>query len=129
MASGSGAQFGKIVRPVQGAGLLAERGSESRGRPPRQVSPLSLLVVSLDGRRGRGRRGRWWREVRRRGRRRKAHSAHLFRGSKERLGVAVSAYMNYSSICGGRDQALDRFAMRRFLDDKIGSLQVPSHRR
>ncbi|XP_011630707.1 tensin-1 isoform X9 [Pogonomyrmex barbatus] len=51
------------------------------------------------------------------------------RGSKERLGVAVSAYMNYSSICGGRDQALDRFAMRRFLDDKIGSLQVPSHRR
>ncbi|XP_025986627.1 tensin-3 isoform X12 [Solenopsis invicta] len=51
------------------------------------------------------------------------------RGGKERLGVAVSAYMNYSSICGGRDQALDRFAMRRFLDDKIGSLQVPSHRR
>ncbi|XP_026827211.1 tensin-3 isoform X1 [Ooceraea biroi] len=51
------------------------------------------------------------------------------RGSKERLGVAVSAYMNYSSICGGRDQALDRFAMRRFLDDKIGLLQVPSHRR
>ncbi|XP_076679398.1 focal adhesion protein tensin isoform X12 [Andrena cerasifolii] len=37
--------------------------------------------------------------------------------------------MNYSNICGGRDQALDRFAMRRFLDDKIGSLQVPSHRR
>ncbi|XP_076679397.1 focal adhesion protein tensin isoform X11 [Andrena cerasifolii] len=51
------------------------------------------------------------------------------RGSKERLGVAVCAYMNYSNICGGRDQALDRFAMRRFLDDKIGSLQVPSHRR
>ncbi|XP_043283567.1 tensin-3 isoform X13 [Venturia canescens] len=51
------------------------------------------------------------------------------RGGKERLGVAVSAYMNYSSICGGRDQALDRFAMRRFLDDKIGHLHVPSHRR
>ncbi|XP_058794302.1 tensin-1 isoform X2 [Phymastichus coffea] len=51
------------------------------------------------------------------------------RGGKERLGVAVSAYMNYSSICGGRDQALDRFAMRRFLDDKIGPLGVPSHRR
>lgn len=49
MASGSGTQFGKIVRPVQGAGLLAERGAESRGRPPRQVSPLSLsLVVSLE---------------------------------------------------------------------------------
>uniref|UniRef100_A0A0C9QTL5 TNS_0 protein n=1 Tax=Fopius arisanus TaxID=64838 RepID=A0A0C9QTL5_9HYME len=51
------------------------------------------------------------------------------RGGKERLGVAVSAYMNYSSICGGRDQALDRYAMRRFLDDKIGALRVPSHRR
>ncbi|XP_046469840.1 tensin-3 isoform X10 [Neodiprion pinetum] len=51
------------------------------------------------------------------------------RGGKERLGVAVSAYMNYSSICGSRDQALDRFAMRRFLDDKIGPLHVPSHRR
>ncbi|XP_066587703.1 tensin-3 isoform X2 [Prorops nasuta] len=51
------------------------------------------------------------------------------RGNKERLGVAVSAYMNYSSICGGRDQALDRFAMRRFLHDKIGPLRVPSHRR
>ncbi|XP_043467306.1 tensin-3 isoform X4 [Leptopilina heterotoma] len=53
------------------------------------------------------------------------------RGSKERerLGVAVSAYMNYSSICGTNDQALDRFSMRKFLDDKIGKLKVPSHRR
>ncbi|XP_033209428.1 tensin-3 isoform X6 [Belonocnema kinseyi] len=51
------------------------------------------------------------------------------RGSKERLGVAVSAYMNYSSICGTHDQALDRFSMRKFLDDKIGPLKVPSHRR
>ncbi|KAK0159239.1 hypothetical protein PV328_010145 [Microctonus aethiopoides] len=51
------------------------------------------------------------------------------RGSKERVGVAVSAYMNYSNICGSRDQALDRYAMRKFLDDKIGPLRVPSHRR
>ncbi|XP_051158278.1 tensin isoform X4 [Leptopilina boulardi] len=53
------------------------------------------------------------------------------RGSKERerLGVTVSAYMNYSSICGSNDQALDRFSMRKFLDDKIGKLKVPSHRR
>lgn len=53
----------------------------------------------------------------------------VFRGSKERVGVAVSAYMNYSNICGSRDQALDRYAMRKFLDDKIGPLRVPSHRR
>lgn len=52
-----------------------------------------------------------------------------YRGNKERLGVAISAYMNYSNICGGRDQALDRYAMQRFLDDKIGSLRVPSHQR
>ncbi|KAK0162533.1 hypothetical protein PV327_006304 [Microctonus hyperodae] len=51
------------------------------------------------------------------------------RGSKERVGVAISAYMNYSNICGSRDQALDRYAMRKFLDDKIGPLRVPSHRR
>lgn len=38
MAAGSGTQFGKTVRPMQGAGLLAERCFESRGRSPRQVS-------------------------------------------------------------------------------------------
>lgn len=58
MASGSGAQFGKIVRPVQGAGLLAERGSESRGRPPRQVSPLSWSFLWPNGRTGGGGGGR-----------------------------------------------------------------------
>lgn len=56
MASGSGTQFGKIVRPVQGAGLLAERGAESRGRPPRQVSPLSLSLSSFLWRRRRRRK-------------------------------------------------------------------------
>ncbi|XP_063242064.1 tensin-1 isoform X3 [Bacillus rossius redtenbacheri] len=51
------------------------------------------------------------------------------RGCKERIGVVVAAYMHYSSICGSADQALDRFAMARFLSDKIGDLQQPSHRR
>ncbi|XP_034947399.1 tensin-3 isoform X2 [Chelonus insularis] len=48
---------------------------------------------------------------------------------KERIGVCVSTYLNYSCICGGQDQALDTFAMQKFLDDKIGSIRVPSHRR
>ncbi|XP_067001379.2 tensin-3 isoform X3 [Anabrus simplex] len=51
------------------------------------------------------------------------------RGSKDRIGVVIAAYMHYSSICGSADQALDRFAMARFLDDKIGDLEQPSHKR
>ncbi|XP_039278903.1 tensin-1 [Nilaparvata lugens] len=51
------------------------------------------------------------------------------RGQKERIGVVVAAYMHYSNICGSADQALDRFAMKRFLDDKIGDFEQPSHRR
>ncbi|XP_060517995.1 tensin-1-like isoform X4 [Cylas formicarius] len=51
------------------------------------------------------------------------------RGSKEKLGVIVAAYMHYSSICGTAEQALDRFSMRKFLDDNIGPLQLPSNRR
>lgn len=49
VAAGSGAQFGEAVRPVQGAGFLAERRSESRGRPPRQVSlpPRMILLLLL----------------------------------------------------------------------------------
>lgn len=46
MAAGSGAQFGEAVRPVQGAGFLAERRSESRGRSSRQVSLPPLLSLS-----------------------------------------------------------------------------------
>nr|CAD7574658.1 unnamed protein product [Timema californicum] len=50
-------------------------------------------------------------------------------GSKERIGVVIAAYMHYSNICGSADQALDRFAMSRFLNDKIGELEQPSHKR
>ncbi|XP_049821807.1 tensin-1 isoform X5 [Aethina tumida] len=51
------------------------------------------------------------------------------RGSKEKLGVIVAAYMHYSSICGSQEQALDRFSMRRFLDDNVGPLVLPSNKR
>lgn len=51
------------------------------------------------------------------------------KGSRDRIGVVIAAYMHYSNICGSADQALDRFAMKRFLDDKIGDFDQPSHRR
>ncbi|XP_034231429.1 tensin-1 [Thrips palmi] len=51
------------------------------------------------------------------------------RGSKDRIGVVVAAYMHYSHICGGADQALDRFAMKRFLQDQVQDVEQPSHRR
>lgn len=53
----------------------------------------------------------------------------FYRGSKDRLGVIVAAYMHYSSICGTADQALDRFSMRRFLDESIGPMELPSNKR
>ncbi|GJQ86468.1 putative phosphotyrosine-binding protein [Trypoxylus dichotomus] len=51
------------------------------------------------------------------------------KGSKDKLGVVVAAYMHYSSICGSAEQALDRFSMKKYLDDNIGPLQMPSNKR
>ncbi|CAG9858791.1 unnamed protein product, partial [Phyllotreta striolata] len=51
------------------------------------------------------------------------------RGDKDKLGVIVAAYMNYSSICGSAEQALDRFSMKKFLDDNVGPLALPSNKR
>ncbi|XP_065163862.1 tensin-1 isoform X5 [Atheta coriaria] len=51
------------------------------------------------------------------------------RGGKDKLGVVVASYMHYSNICGSADQALDRFSMRKFLDDNIGPLYLPSNKR
>lgn len=51
------------------------------------------------------------------------------RGSKDKLGVVVAAYMHYSSICGNAEQALDRFSMRKYLEDNVGPLLLPSNKR
>uniref|UniRef100_A0AAY4B9M2 Tensin 1 n=1 Tax=Denticeps clupeoides TaxID=299321 RepID=A0AAY4B9M2_9TELE len=40
------------------------------------------------------------------------------KGNRGRTGVVVASYMHYSNISGSADQALDRFAMRRFYEDK-----------
>ncbi|XP_077594703.1 tensin-1 isoform X2 [Stigmatopora nigra] len=51
------------------------------------------------------------------------------KGNRGRTGVVVAAYMHYSSISASADQALDRFAMRRFYEDKALPVGQPSQRR
>ncbi|ESO86282.1 hypothetical protein LOTGIDRAFT_129445, partial [Lottia gigantea] len=51
------------------------------------------------------------------------------KGGKSRIANVIAAYMHYSSICASADGALDRFAMKRFYDDKLGGLPQPSQRR
>uniref|UniRef100_A0A672M4Z4 Tensin 1 n=1 Tax=Sinocyclocheilus grahami TaxID=75366 RepID=A0A672M4Z4_SINGR len=46
-----------------------------------------------------------------------------------RTGVVVAAYMHYSNISASADQALDRFAMKRFYEDKVLPVGQPSQRR
>ena len=43
--------------------------------------------------------------------------------------MVVSAYIHYSNICRSPDQALDRFAMKKFFDDKVRHLDHPSQKR
>uniref|UniRef100_A0A8B9LQS2 Tensin 1 n=1 Tax=Astyanax mexicanus TaxID=7994 RepID=A0A8B9LQS2_ASTMX len=40
------------------------------------------------------------------------------KGNRGRTGVVVAAFMHYSNISASADQALDRFAMKRFYEDK-----------
>ncbi|XP_068165030.1 tensin-1 isoform X2 [Antennarius striatus] len=51
------------------------------------------------------------------------------KGNRGRTGVVVAAYMHYSNISASADQALDRFAMRRFYEDKALPAGQPSQQR
>nr|XP_040123728.1 tensin-1 isoform X17 [Ictidomys tridecemlineatus] len=51
------------------------------------------------------------------------------KGNQGRIGVVIAAYMHYSNISASADQALDRFAMKRFYEDKIIPIGQPSQRR
>uniref|UniRef100_A0A8C5KSZ3 Tensin-1 n=1 Tax=Jaculus jaculus TaxID=51337 RepID=A0A8C5KSZ3_JACJA len=51
------------------------------------------------------------------------------KGNRGRIGVVIAAYMHYSNISASEDQALDRFAMKRFYEDKIVPVGQPSQRR
>ncbi|KAH9523954.1 Tensin-1 [Bulinus truncatus] len=51
------------------------------------------------------------------------------KGGRSRLASVIAAYLHYSNICASADQALDRFAMKRFYDEKLGGVTLPSQRR
>uniref|UniRef100_A0A8C1BCX8 Tensin 1 n=1 Tax=Cyprinus carpio carpio TaxID=630221 RepID=A0A8C1BCX8_CYPCA len=51
------------------------------------------------------------------------------KGNWGRTGVVVGAYMHYSNLSASADQALDRFAMKHFYEDKAMPMGQPSQRR
>ncbi|XP_051563576.1 tensin-2 isoform X2 [Myxocyprinus asiaticus] len=51
------------------------------------------------------------------------------KGNKGKTGVIVAAYMHYSKISAGADQALSTVAMRKFCEDKITPSLQPSQNR
>ncbi|KAM7120956.1 tensin-3 isoform 3-T3 [Molossus nigricans] len=51
------------------------------------------------------------------------------RGEKGRIGVVISSYMHFTNVSASADQALDRFAMKRYHDDKVSALMQPSQKR
>uniref|UniRef100_A0AAY4EH90 Tensin 2b n=1 Tax=Denticeps clupeoides TaxID=299321 RepID=A0AAY4EH90_9TELE len=51
------------------------------------------------------------------------------KGNKGKTGVIIAAYMHYSKISAGADQALSTVAMRKFCEDKISHSLQPSQNR
>ncbi|XP_076828075.1 tensin-3 isoform X2 [Brachyhypopomus gauderio] len=51
------------------------------------------------------------------------------RGGKGRIGVVISSFVYFTDISASADQALGRFAMRKFYDDKVSALMTPSQKR
>ncbi|XP_060898076.1 tensin-2-like isoform X2 [Labrus mixtus] len=51
------------------------------------------------------------------------------KGHKGKTGVIVAAYMHYSKISAGAEQALTTLAMRKFCEDKVSSSLQPSQNR
>jgi tensin-1 len=51
------------------------------------------------------------------------------KGDKGRIGVIVAAYLHYSTICEPNDKAFDRFAIKRFYEDKLLPSMNPSQKR
>ncbi len=57
------------------------------------------------------------------------YKTDYLQGGRSRPAIIIAAYMHYTNICANDDQALDRFAMRRFSDDYVGAIAQPSHKR
>ncbi|KAG7316664.1 hypothetical protein KOW79_020205 [Hemibagrus wyckioides] len=61
------------------------------------------------------------------------HSEHVLllhsRGTKDRIGVVISSYINLPSIFSREENALDCYTMKKFYIDKMASLMTPSQKR
>ncbi|XP_053098169.1 tensin-3 isoform X3 [Pangasianodon hypophthalmus] len=61
------------------------------------------------------------------------HSEHVLllhcTGTKDRIGVVISSYINLPSISSSEEKALDCYTMKRFYSDKMASLMTPSQKR
>ncbi|XP_066532616.1 si:ch211-191a24.3 [Hoplias malabaricus] len=51
------------------------------------------------------------------------------RGSKDRVGIIVSSYINLPSVSNSEGQALDCYTMKRFYSDKMAAIVTPSQKR
>ncbi|XP_067330489.1 tensin-3-like isoform X3 [Channa argus] len=51
------------------------------------------------------------------------------KGGKGRIGVVISSFVHFTDVSASADQALDRFAMRKYYDDKVSALMTPSQKR
>ncbi|XP_028009926.2 tensin-3 [Eptesicus fuscus] len=62
-----------------------------------------------------------------------SHPQHVVvihcRGGKGRIGVVIACYMHFTNVSASADQALDRFAMKKYYDDKVSALMQPSQKR
>uniref|UniRef100_A0A3Q2D821 Phosphatase tensin-type domain-containing protein n=1 Tax=Cyprinodon variegatus TaxID=28743 RepID=A0A3Q2D821_CYPVA len=61
------------------------------------------------------------------------HPKHVLvlhcRGDRGRLGVLVASYIHFSNMSASADLSLDHFAMRKFYNDKLSALMIPSQKR
>ncbi|XP_076351174.1 tensin-3-like isoform X3 [Tachypleus tridentatus] len=48
------------------------------------------------------------------------------KGDRGRIGVVIAAYMSYSNVKAGTEQALDRFSMKKLYDEKFSQRMQPS---
>ncbi|XP_052079103.1 tensin-3-like isoform X21 [Mytilus californianus] len=51
------------------------------------------------------------------------------KGGQDRIAMVIAAFMHYCNICASSDQAMDRFAMKRFYDDKLSGILQPAQER
>ncbi|XP_051501564.1 tensin-3-like isoform X3 [Myxocyprinus asiaticus] len=61
-----------------------------------------------------------------------AHSEHVLllhcKGSKDRVGVVISSFIQLSYVSTSEEQALDLYSMKKFCSDKMANLMTPSQK-